>query len=42
VSLNSSGAGSLADLEMPADKFPLTRPGWPDDWAGNRSRKRSR
>jgi len=26
-------AGALADLEMPADKFPVKRAGWPDDWA---------
>lgn len=23
----------LADLELPADKFPRKREGWPDEWA---------
>jgi hypothetical protein len=25
-------AGALGDLGVPVDTFPITRPGWPDDW----------
>jgi hypothetical protein len=25
-------AGGLAELEVPVDTFPITKPGWPDDW----------
>jgi hypothetical protein len=25
-------AGALAELEVPVDTFPVTRPGWPSDW----------
>lgn len=28
----AAGAETLADLELPADKF-LVRDGWPDEWA---------
>lgn len=27
-------AEALAGLEVPAEKFPIARPGWPDDWVG--------
>ena len=26
------GTATLERLEVPASKFPVTRPGWPDDW----------
>lgn len=30
--VEAEGADALGDLELPADKFPMERDGWPDEW----------
>ena len=30
--ISANGTKILSGLEMPAEKFPLRRPGWPDEW----------
>jgi SEC-C motif-containing protein len=34
-------AGELSDLVISPDKFPLSMPGWPIEWAGILSRKQT-